>query len=118
MRSGTDFDSGHLFNATPGSVRFLVRLTPRAARNSFDGLVRESDGRPVLRFRVTAPPVKGAANAALVAYVSNALDLRKSEVRIISGQTARLKLLELSGDADLIAARLTEWIGASDTRGS
>ena len=118
MCSGVDFGSGLPFNAKPGVVRFLVRLTPRAARNGFDGLVRESDGRPVLRFRVTARPIKGAANAALVAYIANALNLRKSDVRIISGQTARLKLLELSGDADLIVAQLTQWIGASDSRGS
>jgi len=118
MRSDADFGSGLPFNATPDGLRFLVRLTPRAARNGLDGLVRESDGRPVLRFRVTAAPVKGAANAALVAYVANTLNLRKSDVRIISGQTARLKLLELSGDADLIAARLTQWIGASDTTGT
>jgi len=101
------------FTTAPGSVRFLVRLTPRAAHNSFDGIARESDGRSVLRFRVTAPPVKGAANAALVAYIADTLDLRKSEVRIISGLSARLKLLELSGKVELIAARLTEWLGGS-----
>jgi uncharacterized protein len=101
------------FTTAPGSVRFLVRLTPRAAQNSFDGIARESDGRSVLRFRVMAPPVKGAANAALVAYIANTLDLRKSEVRIISGLSARLKLLELSGDVELIAVRLTEWLGGS-----
>jgi uncharacterized protein YggU (UPF0235/DUF167 family) len=60
-----------------------------------------------------APPVKGAANAALVAYIASTLNLRKSEVRIISGLTARLKLVELSGDGELIAARLTEWLGGS-----
>ena len=101
------------FTTAPGSVRFLVRLTPRAAQNSFDGIARESDGRAVLRFRVMAPPIKGAANAALVAYIANTLNLRKSEVRIISGLTARLKLLELSGDGELIAVRLTEWLGGS-----
>jgi uncharacterized protein YggU (UPF0235/DUF167 family) len=118
MRSDADLGSGLPFNATPDGLRFLVRLTPRASRNGFDGLVRESDGRPVLRLRVTAAPVKGAANAALVAFVANALNLRKSDVRIVSGQTARLKLVELSGNADLIAARLMQWIGASDTRDS
>jgi uncharacterized protein YggU (UPF0235/DUF167 family) len=114
MRSGgADFDNGLPFTATADSVRFFVRLTPRAARNSFDGIARESDGRPVLRFKVTAPPVKGAANAALVACIADALGLRKADVRIISGQTARLKLLELCGDSDLIAARLTQWIGGA-----
>jgi uncharacterized protein len=114
MRSGgADFGNELPFTAVAGSVRFLVRLTPRAARNSFDGFARESDGRPVLRFKVAAPPVKGAANAALVTYIADALGIRKSDVRIISGQTARLKVLELCGDSDLIAARLSQWLGAS-----
>jgi len=78
--------------------------------------VRGSDGRPALRLRVTAPPVKGAANAALIAYVAHALGLRKSEVRIASGETARLKLLELSGDAASISARLAAWIAAADAK--
>jgi uncharacterized protein len=114
MCSGPDFIRGLSFNTAPGSVHILVRLTPRANRNGFDRVVREPDGRLALRIRVTAPPVKGAANSALVAYVANALNLRKSEVRLISGHTARLKVVELSGEADLIAARLTQWLDASE----
>jgi uncharacterized protein YggU (UPF0235/DUF167 family) len=57
--------------------------------------------------------VDGAANAALVAFVAKALRLRKSDVAIVSGEKARLKLLELSGDPGELSARLAGWIADS-----
>jgi uncharacterized protein len=101
---------------TAGRVRLAVRLTPRAARNGIDGIGAGPDGRPVLLLRVAAPPVEGAANAALIAYVAEALRVRKSDVAIISGERGRLKLLELSGDAAALLARLAEWAGKERRR--
>ena len=51
----------------------------------------------MLKARVAAPPVEGAANAALVRLVAKALGLPRSAVRIASGETARVKLLEIDG---------------------
>lgn len=99
------------FSAAGGGVRLAVRLTPRAARDGIDGIAPGPDGRPVLRLRVAAPPVEGAANAALVGYVARSLRMRESDIVLISGERGRLKLLELSGDAADLLARLTEWTG-------
>lgn len=113
MRSSEDDDraAGLAFASTTGAgVRLAVRVTPRAARNGLDGKAPGPNGRPALRLRVAAPPVEGAANAALVAYVAEALRMRKSDVSIVSGERGRSKLLELSGDAPTILARLTEWV--------
>ena len=52
------------------------------------------------------PPVDGAANAALVTFLAARLALRRSDVTILSGETARLKLVHLAGDGAAIAARL------------
>ena len=92
-------------------VRLVVRLTPRASRDGIDGVVTGADGRPALQLRIAAPPVEGAANKALIAYLSAALKLRKADIRIVAGETARLKRLELDGDPQAIAARLAQWIG-------
>jgi hypothetical protein len=67
----------------------------------------------MLQLRLAAPPVDGAANTALIAFVAKALRLRKSEVAIVSGEKARLKLLELSGDPQGLSARVTAWIADS-----
>ncbi len=101
---------------TGSGVRLAVRLTPRAVRNGLDGVVAGPDGRPVLQLRVAAPPVEGAANAAAVEYIARSLRMRKSDVAIVSGERGRLKLLELSGDAATLLARLADWVGGERRR--
>jgi uncharacterized protein len=73
-------------------VRFAVRLTPRAAVDHVDGVL---DG--VLKARVTAPAVEGAANHALVRLLADELDVPRSDVRIVAGATAREKLVVIDG---------------------
>jgi uncharacterized protein (TIGR00251 family) len=94
-------------------VRLVVRLTPRASRNGVDGVAVDADGRPILKLRLTAPPVEGAANKALVEYLAGALGLRKADIAIQSGETGRLKILHLSGDGAILAAGLDAWITAT-----
>jgi uncharacterized protein (TIGR00251 family) len=96
--------------ATGRGVRIAVRLTPRAARSGLDGVAADAEGRSVLRLRVAAPPVDGAANAALVEHVAEALRLRKSDVVLVSGERGRRKLLDLAGDPAALLARLAAWV--------
>lgn len=91
----------------------VVRLTPRAGRSGVDAVTVESDGRSVLRLRIAAPPVDGAANAALIAWLASALKLRKADVRIAAGETGRLKRLALTGDAAALVARLEALIASA-----
>lgn len=103
-------EHGKPYAADKDGVRLAVRLTPRASRNGLDGIVQGSDGRPALQVRLVAPPVEGAANTALIAFLADALKLRKADIAIRSGQTARLKILHLSGDTAAIIARLDGWV--------
>lgn len=75
-----------------GTVRFSVRVQPRASRASVHGVHGDA-----LRVRVHAPPVEGAANAAVVAVIAEALGVARRDVRIVSGESARSKLLEVRG---------------------
>lgn len=50
-----------------------------------------------LRVRVQAPPVDGAANTALVRVLASALGVPPSSIRIVSGATARRKVVEVDG---------------------
>jgi uncharacterized protein YggU (UPF0235/DUF167 family) len=74
-----------------------VRLTPRGGRDAVDGWALDADGRPYLKVRVASPPVDGAANAALLAFLAKILKVPRSAVRLAAGDTARLKRLELDG---------------------
>ena len=63
-----------------------VHLQPRASSSSVRG---EHGGR--LKLALTAPPVDGKANAALLAFLAERLGLPKSALRLVSGQTSREK---------------------------
>lgn len=76
----------------PGAVTLSVRIQPRASKN---GIARMQDG--TLKIRLTAPPVDGAANEALVRFLADALSVSKSQVEIVSGHTSRLKFVRISG---------------------
>lgn len=98
------------YQAVPGGVRLAVRLTPRASRDGLDGVTADADSRPLLKIRLTAPPVEGEANAALVAFLAKALGLKRADIEIRSGETGRTKILHLSGESAEIRARLDAWI--------
>ena len=100
------------FTPAPDGLVLAVRLTPRASRTGLNGVRTEPDGRLVLCLRVAAPPVEGAANAALTAFVAKSLGLRRAEVTLVSGETSRTKRLHLSGDPQSLAARVDAWLGA------
>ena len=83
------------------SVRIAVRLTPRSAVERVDEVV---DG--VLKVRVMAPAVDGAANVALIRLLADELGIARRDLQIVAGATSRQKLVVLDGvDPDAIVAR-------------
>ena len=87
-------------------ARLAVRLTPRGGRDRIDGWGRDGAGRAFLKVRVAAPPVDGEANAALESVIAKALKVSRGAVRIVAGETARVKQIEIEGveEADLLRA--------------
>ena len=84
------------------AVAFGVRVVPRASRNKIAGI---QDG--AVRIRLTAPPVEGAANEVLVAFLSSVLRVAKRDIELVSGQTSRNKVVSVSGlSPEEIEARL------------
>jgi len=75
-----------------GAVVFEVRVAPRASRSRVIG-VQEG----ALKVSLTAPPVDGAANEALRKLLAKALGVSKSDVEIVRGDRARIKLLRVDG---------------------
>jgi uncharacterized protein (TIGR00251 family) len=87
--------------------RLAVRLTPRGGRDAVEGWSEDEGGRAVLKVRVAAPPVDGAANAALIRVIAKILGAPRSAVRIASGETGRVKILQIDGlDEAQVRARL------------
>lgn len=89
-----------------GSARLVVRLTPRGGRDAIDGWIRDADGAPCLKVRVSAPPVEGAANAALEKLIAATLKVPGGAVKVVAGHQARVKRLEIAGVGEADLARL------------
>ena len=83
------------------ALRFAVRVQPRAARSEVLGLHGDA-----LKVRLAAPPVDGAANDALVALLAEALGVPRRAVRVVTGATARAKLVEVEGADEARVRRL------------
>jgi uncharacterized protein (TIGR00251 family) len=84
-------------------VSFTVRVTPRASANAIGG---ERDS--ALLVRVTAPPVEGKANDAVVALLAKALGVPRGAVRLERGGAARTKRVSVPRDAEATLRRLTK----------
>jgi len=78
--------------AGAGGVRVQVRVVPRAARTAVAGV---RDGRLIVR--VTAPPVDGAANDAVVEAIAAAAGVPRRAVAIVAGDTRREKTVAIAG---------------------
>jgi uncharacterized protein YggU (UPF0235/DUF167 family) len=74
------------------SVRFRVRVTPRAGIDRVDGVFDAA-----LRCRVAAAPADGAANASVGRLLAAELRVPRSAVKIVGGATARTKTVEVDG---------------------
>ena len=77
---------------TADGVYLAVKLQPRASRNEVQG-----EHGPELKITVTAPPVDAAANTALIALLSEKLQVAKSAIQLVRGQTSRHKSIFVRG---------------------
>lgn len=75
-------------------------MTPRASKEAFGPGAADH-----FAARLTAPPVDGAANAALVTLVAKRFGVAKRDVTLVAGDTSRLKRLVIAGDPEALAAR-------------
>ncbi|MDB4955999.1 MAG: hypothetical protein JWO36_3568 [Myxococcales bacterium] len=75
-----------------GAVTFDVLVQPRASRAKIGPL---HDGR--LKVAVTAPPVEGEANAAVIEAIAKRLGIARGAVSVIAGQTSRRKTVRVAG---------------------
>ncbi|MEZ4492949.1 MAG: DUF167 domain-containing protein [Dehalococcoidia bacterium] len=84
-------------------MRLKVRLIPRASRDAIAGF----DASGNLRIRVTAPPVNGAANAAMLKLVARRLRLAPTSVVLVQGAASRTKVLDVPLDEEAVRSRLS-----------
>ena len=100
------------FVTTRGRLRLAVRLTPKSSADRILGLVDEPGHGPALKVAVTAPPVDGKANAALLRFLARRLDLAPRDLSLVGGAASRRKLVEFAGDPAALSRRIEQRLGA------
>ena len=73
----------------------IVKVVPNSKKNSIEGF---KEG--VLKVKIQAPPDKGKANDELIEFLAELLRIPKSRIQIISGQSSRMKKVEIQGETE------------------
>jgi uncharacterized protein (TIGR00251 family) len=81
------------FRVEGDTIRLEIKAVPGASKTEFAGI---KDNR--LRIRLAAAPEDGKANAELLSFLSKALGCAKRDLRIVSGEKSRLKVLALPAE--------------------
>ena len=76
----------------PACATFVVKVHPRAKRDAISGEIDDA-----LKLDLTAPPVEGRANEAVIQFFAKLLKVPRSSVTIASGKTNRLKVIQIAG---------------------
>jgi uncharacterized protein len=87
-----------------------VHVTPKSRKNEITDIL--PDG--TLRIRVTAPPVEGAANKAVLELLAGVLGVRESALEIIGGEKGRDKIISIVDlDAAVVEERVRNFLAGS-----
>ena len=81
-----------ILRAIDGGCILSVRIHPGAKRNAITGTHADA-----LKISLTTPPTDGRANAALIAFLAERLDIPRLSIELLTGHTSRFKTLRLTG---------------------
>ena len=81
------------YKKTKNGIMIEVKVEPRSSRRQIAGIM-DND---ILKVKLTAPPVDGSANEQLIELISETTGVRKSQIKIVRGQSSKRKLIEITG---------------------
>jgi len=76
-----------------GGAAISVRVTPRSSKNEISEILEDG----TIKIKLTAPPVDGKANEALIEFLAKVLNIKANQLDIVAGQTGRDKLITITG---------------------
>jgi uncharacterized protein len=89
----------------PGGVILRVQVQPRSSQNRIAGIQGDA-----LKIKLTAPPVDGAANKMCIEFLSRQINMPKSDIKIISGESSRLKRVMIQCRDDREKLKITQFL--------
>ncbi|MDD4616970.1 MAG: DUF167 domain-containing protein [Alphaproteobacteria bacterium] len=95
-----------ILTLTPTGLRLTVRAKPGQSRVRAIKVVDIGDGKRALEISVSAAAQEGKANKALIERLADECGVSKKQVEIKSGETGRLKIMEIRGDSQALLRKL------------
>jgi len=74
-----------------GFITLRIKAQPNASKSEFAGIY----GEDAIKVRVAAPAVEGAANKELIKFIAKSFKVSKSSIKLVSGQSSKVKLIKL-----------------------
>lgn len=84
-------------------MKLRIKVKPASKT---DEIIREADGN--LKVKIKAPPVEGKANKYLIEYLAEMLDMPKSKIVLLKGETNSFKTLEIDAEESVVLAKLSK----------
>jgi uncharacterized protein (TIGR00251 family) len=81
------------FKRTKNGITIEVKVEPRSSNKGIAGVMDNN----VVKVKLTAPPVEGAANEQLIDVLAEVLGVKRSNIRIVKGRSAKVKVVEIAG---------------------
>jgi uncharacterized protein (TIGR00251 family) len=85
-------NGGLRIEETAQGITFQILVVPRASREAVGPVVGDR-----LKVAITAPPVEGKANAAVLALLARTLGVRRQQLEIVAGAKGKRKTVRVSG---------------------
>lgn len=95
-------------------MKLALKIVPNARRSEAVGWEEDPRTGRALKLRIAAPPVEGKANRAVILFLADWLDVPKSSVSLVRGETGRLKVVELPEACGEKLARLMSEMGGPE----
>ena len=73
-----------------------IKVIPNSNTNEIKEIMTDDSGEETIKIKIKAIPEKGKANTELIKFLSKELEIKKSNISIISGKTDRIKLIKIS----------------------
>lgn len=78
-----------VFSEFENGIRFSIKVKTKASKNKIE------DMGDYLLVSIKAVPIKGKANKEIIKLLSKQFDIRSADIQIVSGMTAKLKIIEI-----------------------
>lgn len=100
-----------ILRQTETGILIRVRARPGIKQKRTPHIVDCGDGQYALEVTVADLATSGKANKAITKTIAGLLSVKRGDVSMKSGQTSRLKVIEVCGEAEALSADLAEFLG-------